>query len=446
MRQPRQDGGDGSPRYPRALQPNTPGPVTAQPSRDRINAGRDSRRTNSGAVRAIIAIVLVLLVAMLAYLLSISSKPSITQLKPLPGSTSEPGVVLIEAHVAAAKPIERVSLTVDGVAQIPAVITQGDRTWVVRFQNILSAGTHQASIDVRDTGGKVRHESWSFMATGPRVSPTIIFTNPPANAILSQGIVRLSASIGSDADIASASLTVAGQQIPVVTSYTASAAQSTNGETTSAPEMYVTAERAFTFGQYVAHIRATDSQGDTTETELPFIVSADPAQATARYFASTHIYVVDLFKAFWEAHNGSNLFGDPISDQFIDPNGTLVQYFQRARFELGSNDKVNLGLIGDEALGSTQDKVAKPPNFTGLYFSATGHTLAGKFKDFWTQNGGLEIFGYPISEVVDQNGTKVQYFERARFELADGTSNNTTVELTPLGEQLWSALNAAPAS
>jgi hypothetical protein len=445
MRQPAQGGIDGKPRYPRALQSSIPGAYSPSP-RDRVNAGRDRRRTNSGAVRATIALVLVLLVAMLAYLLSLSSKPSVTELKPSPGSTTEPGMVLVEAHVAAAKPIARVTLTIDGVVQTPAVVTQGSRAWVVRVQNVFSQGTHQASIDVRDTSGKVRHESWSFLAAGPRVAPNIVFSNPPANATLPQGVVRLSAAIGSDTEIKSATLTVAGEQIPVVTTFTGSASQPAQGKTASAPQMTMTAERAFTVGNYIAHVSATDSQGDTAVTDWPFAVTADPAQATARYFASTRIYVVDQFKAFWEAHNGSELFGDPISDQFIDEHGTSVQYFQRARFELAANNNVLLGLIGGEALGSTQPRIPMPENFTGLYFSATGHTLAGKFKDFWTQNGGLEIFGYPISEVVDQNGTKVQYFERARFELAQGPNNTTTVELTPLGQQLWSALNAAPAS
>jgi len=98
---------------------------------------------------------------------------------------------------------------------------------------------------------------------------------------------------------------------------------------------------------------------------------------------------------------------------------------------------VQLGLLGVEALGTTQEKVDKPAGFSGRYFSATGHTLAGKFQDFWTEHGGLDLFGYPISEVIDQNGTKVQYFERARFELREGEEGTTTVELTPLGQQIW---------
>jgi len=437
---------DGKPHYPRALEPSTSVGLPVASHRDRVNADSDIRRTSSGSIRAIIVIVLVLLVAMLAYLLSLSSKPSVTDLKPAPGSTTDPGTVLVEARVVAAKPIQRVTLTIDGVVQVPAVVTEGDRSWVVRLESILPQGTHQASVDVRDASGKVQHESWSFSAAGPRVAPTISFSDPPSGATVAQGLVRLGAQISSDSAIDSLSLTVDGQTIPVVTTTSDAPETAGNHDQVNTTLVNLTAERAFAQGNYVAHITATDAQGDQSEMNLPFTVAADPAQTTARYFASTKFYVVDEFKQYWEKHDGSKLFGDPISSQFIDEHGTTVQYFQRARFELGPNNSVSLGLLGDEALGSTQEKVPKPDDFNGLYFKSTGHTIAGKFKDFWQQNGGVEIFGYPISEVVDQNGTKVQYFERARFELAVGPNNTTMVELTPLGQQIWSSLNVPPAN
>lgn len=72
-----------------------------------------------------------------------------------------------------------------------------------------------------------------------------------------------------------------------------------------------------------------------------------------------------------------------------------------------------------------------------VYFSQTGHTLAGQFLTYWRQHGGLSIFGYPISEPLEQQGLTVQYFERARFELHPefkGTPNE--VELERLGAAL----------
>lgn len=38
------------------------------------------------------------------------------------------------------------------------------------------------------------------------------------------------------------------------------------------------------------------------------------------------------------------------------------------------------------------------------------------FRTFWESNGGERIFGPPVTGVIDENGRKVQYFERARLE------------------------------
>ncbi|HEY0604612.1 MAG TPA: S8 family peptidase, partial [Herpetosiphonaceae bacterium] len=61
------------------------------------------------------------------------------------------------------------------------------------------------------------------------------------------------------------------------------------------------------------------------------------------------------------------------------------------------------------------------PNQEGVaYFPETQHTLRGTFKSFWEQNGGLAVFGYPISAEFQETSAEgtftVQYFERNRFE------------------------------
>src|SRR6185437_11950948 len=51
------------------------------------------------------------------------------------------------------------------------------------------------------------------------------------------------------------------------------------------------------------------------------------------------------------------------------------------------------------------------------HFPETGHSLDEPFKSYWLANGGLAVFGYPISEPYnDDSGLKVQWFERARLE------------------------------
>ncbi len=57
----------------------------------------------------------------------------------------------------------------------------------------------------------------------------------------------------------------------------------------------------------------------------------------------------------------------------------------------------------------------------GQYFAQTGHSIRGAFRDYWYQYGGIERFGYPITEEIVETayGSKkpliVQYFERAKF-------------------------------
>src|SRR5689334_20916189 len=55
-------------------------------------------------------------------------------------------------------------------------------------------------------------------------------------------------------------------------------------------------------------------------------------------------------------------------------------------------------------------------------FPETGHTVRGRFLDYWNTHGGLAQQGYPISEEMQEKSDTdgkvytVQYFERAVFE------------------------------
>ena len=68
------------------------------------------------------------------------------------------------------------------------------------------------------------------------------------------------------------------------------------------------------------------------------------------------------------------------------------------------------------------DPVPDPKQEGVRWFSATGHTLRGEFLDYWTRYGGLEQFGYPLTEEFfeevgpENKQYRVQYFERNRFE------------------------------
>lgn len=65
-----------------------------------------------------------------------------------------------------------------------------------------------------------------------------------------------------------------------------------------------------------------------------------------------------------------------------------------------------------------------------VYFPETGHNLRGEFKNYWDRNGGLAVFGFPISEEFTEQTPEgsftVQYFERQRFEFHPEKLHPTT--------------------
>ena len=76
-------------------------------------------------------------------------------------------------------------------------------------------------------------------------------------------------------------------------------------------------------------------------------------------------------------------------------------------------------------------------NSTGsVYYRQTGHSIKDAFLNYWLMNGGVELYGYPISEEFTQNGVPMQYFERARMEHRPASSRPWKVELSHLGSAI----------
>lgn len=77
-----------------------------------------------------------------------------------------------------------------------------------------------------------------------------------------------------------------------------------------------------------------------------------------------------------------------------------------------------------------------PPD--GVLFPETGKILRGEFRNFWEANGGLPVFGFPITdEQIEQTpdgAFLVQYFERNRFELHPENAAPYNVLLGRLGD------------
>ncbi|HET8627379.1 MAG TPA: serine hydrolase [Thermomicrobiales bacterium] len=180
---------------------------------------------------------------------------------------------------------------------------------------------------------------------------------------------------------------------------------------------------------------------------------------TQVYFPQTGHTVSGTFLAYWEDHGGLAQFGYPLTDarqeRLEDGRTYTVQWFERARFELHPENPppydVELGQFGRRILQERTGEDVSPPAkpLAGqAYFPETGHNLGGAFLAYWQANGGLAQFGYPISEVFQQQLEDgkiytVQYFERARFEEHPENQPPYTILLGQFGRHILAEGHAA---
>jgi branched-chain amino acid transport system substrate-binding protein len=134
-----------------------------------------------------------------------------------------------------------------------------------------------------------------------------------------------------------------------------------------------------------------------------------------------------------------------------------VQYFERAIFEMHPENQapndVLLSLLGVFTMkrqypnGAPADQKASTTN--AVKFSETGHSVGGKFREYWEKNGGLAQQGYPITDefqersALDGKTYTVQYFQRAVFELHPENQAPYDVLLSQLGTFEWKRKHSA---
>lgn len=164
---------------------------------------------------------------------------------------------------------------------------------------------------------------------------------------------------------------------------------------------------------------------------------------SCRYFTETGHYVCDEFLEFYDNWGRVEIFGYPLTEAFSDPRlGLWVQYFQRARMEWHPHNtdpyKVQLGLLVDE-LGyhyppALPEQIPAFNSTLHYYFPETHHVVSYAFLEFFREKGGVDIFGYPRSEFMYQDGYNVQYFQRTRMEWHPEAAPGAQMRLTNLGE------------
>ncbi len=167
-----------------------------------------------------------------------------------------------------------------------------------------------------------------------------------------------------------------------------------------------------------------------------------------QYFSETgHNVQGDFLKFYNAASDPATLYGYPITEQFTDKDGLLVQYFQRARFEyhpdLPDGQRVELTDLGRKMYApGIQLNMFSP--FACRLYTQTNYSICFAFLDFFDKYGGVAQFGYPISPFEYDNGVIVQYFEKARFEWQPSQPEGQRVILTDLGRLYFDKLGDDP--
>jgi hypothetical protein len=156
------------------------------------------------------------------------------------------------------------------------------------------------------------------------------------------------------------------------------------------------------------------------------------AQAGQRCFPETGQCISGPIRMYWERNGGLPVFGYPITAlQNESVEGTWtgpVQWFERDRLEDHSAEGIGVlaGRLGARFLEVTNSPWEAFPKVGGpgggcQFFPQTGHSLCEPYLSYWRGNGGLERFGYPVTQPIYETleGRKyaVQYFERRRMEV-----------------------------
>jgi putative inorganic carbon (HCO3(-)) transporter len=102
--------------------------------------------------------------------------------------------------------------------------------------------------------------------------------------------------------------------------------------------------------------------------------------------------------------------------------GLLILAGNYALPKLAATSSQTGGTAGSSSSSGAGSSLQSQPTPYALTFPETGFQVTDPFLGFWQNNGGLAIFGYPVSpEMLEVSAggrvLRVQYFERSRLEL-----------------------------
>ncbi len=163
------------------------------------------------------------------------------------------------------------------------------------------------------------------------------------------------------------------------------------------------------------------------------------------YPETGHSVSGEFLKKYLQAEHPDQIYGLPITDPFYsNESQRIVQYFENSRFELYPENppelRVRVTPLGQMMLYQMQATALEIPYPLGRcrHFPETGFSVCYEFLDFFERNGGVRIFGYPISDLMVQDGLIVQYFQLFRLEWVGKATSTSAIRVSPLGRRYFS--------
>jgi hypothetical protein len=173
---------------------------------------------------------------------------------------------------------------------------------------------------------------------------------------------------------------------------------------------------------------------------------AGPDNNDYKYYSETgHSISNDFLKFYLSLPQPEKIWGFPITEAFFSTtNGRVTQYFQKVRFELypenPSELRVAIAPLG-KLLYVKGKTLPVPESFpTCRSFPEIEYKVCYAFLDYFLANGGIPVFGYPISNFEIEDNLIIQYFQRAKMEWHPELPSGERVVLANLGEEYFNLL------
>lgn len=405
-------------------------------SSQNLTTAREDRSRALAPASWSLAVIAVVLIGVLTYFMTLTTRPEISEITPDPNTSQPPGEILISASISSQRSIEDAALFIDEEEFSPELSEVSDSLWRVEHEQVLERGQRQITLQVTDSSGRTTEHSWSVEAGGDVIEPRMVLLSPPGNVLLAPGDNGVVIQATTFADIDEVEIAFDGEPVNAEIEELGTGTEYSNQDDLPIYDWHIRAETRLSGGgtEVTAHI--TDEFGATSSQSWIMRVVWDEDEADAQFFRDTGEYLAEPFLSYWEEHNGETTIGPPVSSPIADENGEQLQFFRYARLELDEDGDVHRGLIGREMFGEPENPPDRAPGSGARHFEVTGHYIVGTIRDFWEENGGLEVFGYPVSQEYETDNGYAQYFERALIEVSEFGSHEF-VELAPLGERLY---------